>query len=812
MGVLAERGRGNRVGPRRVALFLTVAMLTTLVAPATAQEFECQDVFLMFARGSGQAVTASPETDAFFDGVIDRLDPGISVTTRELGQDDYGGDAYPARGGYATLLEGEASWTGPVTGGDYNGSVDEGVSEAAAYMADRASACPEEQFVLGGYSQGAHVMGQALSDLPTAARERVAFVALFGDPKLHTNDEIPLGFDPRPLACRGETFPWRRGNIRCYADGGILESRVPYVPDDIEGRVGSWCDKQDGICTGNQTRIADNAHKQYPDAEIPEAVREAAAALAERLPDRADMIDVLPVGFGFQGVDIAFVIDTTGSMGNDISAARAIAGDLADRIVAAPDGRVALTQYRDHGDAFVANLEVPLTDDVDTFTTALGQLRASGGGDYEEALLSGLMTTLDGLDWREGATKAAIVMADAPGKDPEPITGLTMPDVHQRALEIDPVVVYAVNTGGSGSRDFLTRLAEGSEGGEILEPGGSVSVADALEDALDAFETQPVVLVGGPLFAAPGERITLDGSRSYDVDGDLVSFDWDLDGDGTYDVSTDTPTLRTTYDTAYDGDVYLRVTSSDGGTATGATSVTVADDPLADLRAPAPAEATATVTGNGTVEVAWTPPSDPTGIEGWVVSDGTGRRIGYRTFEDTSLVINDIPPGTTSTFLVESIGANGIGGVVETNEVTITREPRCDGLTPTLVGTEGRDLIRGTDGDDVILGLGGRDIIDGLGGDDILCGGDGDDLLHGREGEDTLVGQAGDDHLRGGDDADQVAGGPGDDRTIGNKGDDALFGGTGDDQVSGDQGVDVADGGHGIDHCRSAEETRSCER
>jgi hypothetical protein len=31
----------------------------------------------------------------------------------------------------------------------------------------------------------------------------------------------------------------------------------------------------------------------------------------------------------------------------------------------------------------------------------------------------------------------------------------------------------------------------------------------------------------------------------------------------------------------------------------------------------------------------------------------------------------------------------------------------CQGLTPTIIGTEGDDMLVGTDGDDVIAGLGG---------------------------------------------------------------------------------------------------------
>jgi len=59
----------------------------------------------------------------------------------------------------------------------------------------------------------------------------------------------------------------------------------------------------------------------------------------------------------------------------------------------------------------------------------------------------------------------------------------------------------------------------------------------------------------------------------------------------------------------------------------------------------------------------------------------------------------------------------------------------CDGLAPTIVGTEEGEWIFGTPHPDVIAGLGGDDLIIGLMGDDTICGGDGQDLIVGGRGE-----------------------------------------------------------------------------
>jgi lipoprotein-anchoring transpeptidase ErfK/SrfK len=74
----------------------------------------------------------------------------------------------------------------------------------------------------------------------------------------------------------------------------------------------------------------------------------------------------------------------------------------------------------------------------------------------------------------------------------------------------------------------------------------------------------------------------------------------------------------------------------------------------------------------------------------------------------------------------------------------------CLGRTPTIVGTEGDDVLIGTDGNDVIVGLGGNDLIRGLGGDELICAGGGDDLIYGGAGNDRLAGGAGHDTSLGG--------------------------------------------------------------
>ena len=90
----------------------------------------------------------------------------------------------------------------------------------------------------------------------------------------------------------------------------------------------------------------------------------------------------------------------------------------------------------------------------------------------------------------------------------------------------------------------------------------------------------------------------------------------------------------------------------------------------------------------------------------------------------------------------------------------IDLEERCQGLLPTIRGTNGDDVLRGTTGVDVIMGLGGDDVITGGNGNDVICGGAGNDTVSGDNGDDVLSGGFGDDTLHGANGEDTLIGGP----------------------------------------------------
>lgn len=70
-----------------------------------------------------------------------------------------------------------------------------GVTNLANYLNSEAAACPNEKLVVGGYSQGAWVVGDALAEnkLSAGAHAHLTAVVLFGDPRFVPNKPYDAG-------------------------------------------------------------------------------------------------------------------------------------------------------------------------------------------------------------------------------------------------------------------------------------------------------------------------------------------------------------------------------------------------------------------------------------------------------------------------------------------------------------------------------------------------------------------------------------------------------------------------------------------
>jgi len=100
-------------------------------------------------------------------------------------------------------------------------------------------------------------------------------------------------------------------------------------------------------------------------------------------------------------MEVAFVLDSTGSMGGLIEGAKQKIWSIANSIIAqkpTPEVRIGLVTYRDRGDEYVTK-KFDLTSDIDAVFTNLQSFTADGGGDDPESVNEALHVAVTGLDW-----------------------------------------------------------------------------------------------------------------------------------------------------------------------------------------------------------------------------------------------------------------------------------------------------------------------------------------------------------------------------------------------------------------------------
>lgn len=116
-------------------------------------------------------------------------------------------------------------------------------------------------------------------------------------------------------------------------------------------------------------------------------------------------------------VDLAFVVDTTGSMGSLIAAARRQMVDMLRQLAASADIglQLGIVEYRDHPPQAKTVYRVyPFTSNLKEAQQTIESLKADEGGDLPEAVLDGIMAACRELAWRPHALRLLILVGDAP--------------------------------------------------------------------------------------------------------------------------------------------------------------------------------------------------------------------------------------------------------------------------------------------------------------------------------------------------------------------------------------------------------------
>ena len=396
-----------------ISLGLFVGTLPSPIASAIS----CPDLRIVFARGSGGGAYDSTDYLEFKNTIEEKIH-SLNLTYDFIDLD------YPAVSVGLDHLDnmlGAAISSGEAY--NFGASVKTGADNLVSLV---NGACTNTRYILGGYSQGAMVIIKAL---PRLIPERIIYAATFGDPKLF----LPEGEGILPKACRGEDFSDYRTYVpECRVYEGLLGGIHNYQPDDFIGKLGTWCNKHDIMCS----RFFNlNEHLRYIDDGLYE---DASRKIYNKIIEyyELDRTYLAPH-------DTAILIDSTGSMAGIISRYKAEALRLANETFSS-NGRVALYDYRDLGDPYTpheyCNFETCTPEKIESLINAIS---VDGGGDTPESLLSASHTIMQSLHWRYGAVKSVVVLTDAGYHMPD-LDGISFEDVVALSRSIDPVNFYVI--------------------------------------------------------------------------------------------------------------------------------------------------------------------------------------------------------------------------------------------------------------------------------------------------------------------------------------------------------------------------------
>lgn len=190
----------------------------------------------------------------------------------------------------------------------------------------------------------------------------------------------------------------------------------------------------------------------------------------EDLPKIVDLVlaDILKATE--TNVDVAIVLDVTGSMGDEINEVKKNLARLMDNIQQQKgdkDIKVSLLVYRDlnQTDPFVTKVIQDFTADLVVLNTSVQDIIVGGGEDTREAILDALEAANSQLSFRTDASKNVVLIGDAPGHATSKTSGQTTDQVLDLLATTSHIKVYPMLVAnvsgfggdfGGGFGDFVT--------------------------------------------------------------------------------------------------------------------------------------------------------------------------------------------------------------------------------------------------------------------------------------------------------------------------------------------------------------------
>ena len=365
--------------------------------------------------GRGAPVESAEAPERFDDVVVSEApaDTRSRSTAEEAKRGERPPEPVPASEPVAAAIPAEAEADGYAGLGTIGSGVGGGGAEGAGGSA-----------VVGSFSAsgrgGAVLEGRGLGSARMDAPARVSHTPLrAGSTDDNADVDAFLAFlgtwtDRRDFAGRWAPMDVREGTAVRVVDAGGVPANGVSVRLERGGRTVS----QGQTYGDGEVHVFPYLNHAEAEGELSVVVGE--GPQATRLPwtgeDLAITLDSAQPALAAVPVDVAVVLDTTGSMADELDRIKGTLLKVTERLqeLGRPvDLRLGGVLYRDRGDAYVTQ-PLPFTAEASSFAASVRAASAGGGGDGPESLNAALHSAVHDLSWRPGAARVAFLIADAP--------------------------------------------------------------------------------------------------------------------------------------------------------------------------------------------------------------------------------------------------------------------------------------------------------------------------------------------------------------------------------------------------------------
>lgn len=193
-------------------------------------------------------------------------------------------------------------------------------------------------------------------------------------------------------------------------------------------------------------------------------------------------------------IEAVFVLDTTGSMGGLIQAAKENIWSIATTMASAqpaPELKIGMVAYRDRGDSYVTR-RMDLSADLDSIYAQLMDFQADGGGDFPESVNQALNEAVFRQPWSQNdhAYKVIFLVGDAiPQQYPDEMpTEQILAAARKQGIRVNTIQAGQTDS----TRQIWQQIAQLGQGDylQVAQSGNAVTVATPLDDKIAALSRE----------------------------------------------------------------------------------------------------------------------------------------------------------------------------------------------------------------------------------------------------------------------------------------------------------------------------------